>query len=254
MYEQISAKDNKIIELSEEVVALKRQVWDLEEGLKEKDEIISARTAAVGLASASIAAKGLDNHSVMLIIIETKLAGRDTLEQLEDTRLELRRVQTSWSSDQAGWRREREEARIALESSQQKLNSLQDLSRRLEQSKEELAGKNQDLRQQITGLEEEVAMVKSRAREDKILLEARIEEVEEQKAAVEEKMIKKEEIFQEKLGKLRARKKGEKSRSVEERVGSLESALAEAEEEKGSLQLRLVELEDIAGEYVMVTL
>ena len=60
MYEQISAKDNKIIELSEEVVALKRQVWDLEEGLKEKDEIISARIAAVGLASASIAAKGLD--------------------------------------------------------------------------------------------------------------------------------------------------------------------------------------------------
>ena len=254
MYEQISAKDNKIIELSEEVVALKRQVWDLEEGLKEKDEIISARTAAVGLASASIAAKGLDNSFITLIIIETKLAGRDTLEQLEDTRLELRRVQTSWSSDQAGWRREREEARIALESSQQKLNSLQDLSRRLEQSKEELAGKNQDLRQQITGLEEEVAMVKSRAREDKILLEARIEEVEEQKAAVEEKMIKKEEIFQEKLGKLRARKKGEKSRSVEERVGSLESALAEAEEEKGSLQLRLVELEDIAGEYFMFTL
>ena len=92
------------------------------------------------------------------------IPGRDTLEQLEDTRLELRRVQTSWSSDQAGWRREREEARIALESSQQKLNSLQDLSRRLEQSKEELAGKNQDLRQQITGLEEEVAMVKSRSR------------------------------------------------------------------------------------------
>ena len=60
VYEQISAKDNKFIELSEEVVALKRQVWDLEEGLKEKDEVISARTAAVGLASASIAAKGLN--------------------------------------------------------------------------------------------------------------------------------------------------------------------------------------------------
>ena len=32
-------------------------VWDLEEGLKEKDEVISARTAAVGLARASLAAK-----------------------------------------------------------------------------------------------------------------------------------------------------------------------------------------------------
>ena len=66
VYEQISAKDNKIIELSEEVVGLKRQVWDLEEGLKEKDEIISARTAAVGLASASIAAKGLDLYNQQL--------------------------------------------------------------------------------------------------------------------------------------------------------------------------------------------
>ena len=68
MYEQISAKDNKIIELSEELVALKRQVWDLEEGLKEKDEIISARTAAVGLASASLAAKGWCSNSLVMFV------------------------------------------------------------------------------------------------------------------------------------------------------------------------------------------
>lgn len=70
-------------------MSLKRQVWDLEEGLKEKDEVISARTAAVGLASASLAAKG-----------------KDTLDQLEDTRAELRRVQGSWSGEQLEWRRE----------------------------------------------------------------------------------------------------------------------------------------------------
>ena len=96
VYEQISAKDNKIIELQEENVILKRQVWDLEEGLKEKDEVISARTAAVGLASASLAAKG-----------------KDTLDQLEDTRAELRRVQGSWSGEQLEWKREREEVRLA---------------------------------------------------------------------------------------------------------------------------------------------
>ena len=33
------------------MVSLKRQVWDLEAVLKVKDEVISARTAAVGLAS-----------------------------------------------------------------------------------------------------------------------------------------------------------------------------------------------------------
>ena len=34
-------------------MSLKRQVWDLEEVLKVKDEVISASTAAVGLASAA---------------------------------------------------------------------------------------------------------------------------------------------------------------------------------------------------------
>ena len=52
--------------------------------------MISARTAAVGLASASLAAKG-----------------KDTLDQLEDTRQELRRLQEEWSAEQLEWRRER---------------------------------------------------------------------------------------------------------------------------------------------------
>ena len=146
------------------------------------------------------------------------MSGRDTLDQLEDTRQELRRVQASWSSEQTQWRREREEARIVMESTEARLDTLQDLTRRLEQNKDELATKNLELRQNITSLEEEVAMVKSRAREDKILLEAKIEEVEEQRLTAEEKLLKKDEIFQEKLDKLNARKKGDKLRNIDERI------------------------------------
>ena len=146
------------------------------------------------------------------------MSGRDTLDQLEDTRQELRRVQASWSSEQTQWRREREEARIVMESTQARLDTLQDLTRRLEQNKDELATKNLELRQNITSLEEEVAMVRSRAREDKILLEAKIEEVEEQRLTAEEKLVKKDEIFQEKLDKLNARKKGDKLRNIDERI------------------------------------
>ena len=51
-----------------------------------------------------------------------------------------------------------------MESTLQKHKLAQDLSQRLEESNEELATKNKDLRQQISGLEEEVAMVKSRSR------------------------------------------------------------------------------------------
>ena len=146
------------------------------------------------------------------------MSGRDTLDQLEDTRQELRRLQASWSSEQTQWRREREEARIVMESTEARLDTLQDLTRRLEQNKDELATKNLELRQNITSLEEEVAMVKSRAREDKILLEAKIEEVEEQRLTAEEKLVKKDEIFQEKLDKLNARKKGDKLRNIDERI------------------------------------
>merc|ERR1712176_1254357 len=88
--EQVSAKENKVLELNEEVALLKRTVFDLEENLKEKDQVISARTAAVGLASASLAAKG-----------------KDTLEQLEDTGKELVSIQERWSKEQIEWKKEK---------------------------------------------------------------------------------------------------------------------------------------------------
>ena len=56
--------------------------------------MISTRTAAAGMTNASLAAK-------------------DTLDQLEDTREELRWVQGSWSGEQLEWKREREEVRLA---------------------------------------------------------------------------------------------------------------------------------------------
>ena len=96
-----------MIQLNGEVAELRRKVFDLEESLSEKEQVwcggavvrrrrcgvvvkrrrrggapvhqvLAARTAAVGLASASLAARG-----------------KDTLDQLEDTRTELARVQVS---------------------------------------------------------------------------------------------------------------------------------------------------------------
>ena len=138
-------------------------------------------------------------------------------------------------------------ARLALESTQARLDTSLETNRRLEQSREEMGRKHGDLRLQLASLEEEVAQVRSRAREEKILLEARIEEVEELKTAAEDRIVKQEEIFKEKIESLKVRKKGEKSKSTDQRLISLETALAEAEDEKGALQLKVVELEDVAG-------
>ena len=81
-------------------------------------------------------------------------------------------------------------------------------------SNEEMTRQNQELRQQIAGLEEEVAHVKRRAREDRIFLEAKFEEAEELNAAAEEQIVKKEEIFNEKIESLKSRKKGDKARML----------------------------------------
>ena len=66
--ELLSAKENKILEQNEQIAHFNRKVWDLEESLKEKDEIISARTQA-----------------------DLAVKGRDKLEHLKDTRKELKK-------------------------------------------------------------------------------------------------------------------------------------------------------------------
>ena len=52
--------------------------------------------------------------------------------------------------------------------------------------------KHGDLRLQVASLEEEVAQVRSRARKEKILLEAKIKEVEKIKIAAEDRIVKQE--------------------------------------------------------------
>ena len=72
------------------------------------------------------------------------------------------------------------------------------------------------MRLQFASFEEEVAQVRCRAREEKILLEAKIKEVEKLKIAAADRIVNQEEIFKEKNNSLKARKKGEKSKSTDQ--------------------------------------
>ena len=71
------------------------------------------------------------------------------------------------------------------------------------------------MRLQFASFEEEVAQVRCRAREEKILLEAKIKEVEKLKIAAADKIVNQEEIFKEKNISLKARN-GEKSKSTDQ--------------------------------------
>ena len=62
--------------MQEKNIELERRVLDLEDSLKAKEELVKARTEAVTLLSADLSQKG-----------------RATLDQLEDTRTEMRSMQ-----------------------------------------------------------------------------------------------------------------------------------------------------------------
>ena len=96
-------------------------------------------------------------------------------------------------------------------------------------------------------LEEEVAVARSRARKERINLEARVEEVEESTVGEKERAVVRVKVLEEKKARLEERVG---LAEEEERVVVLENTLAEVEEEKGVLQLRLVDLKEVTASEV----
>ena len=124
----------------------------------------------------------------------------------------------------------------------------QEANKRLERSRDKIGSKNQELRVTLCRLEEELSALKSRSREEKILLEAKVEEVEEENISLQEKFEKKEEIFEKRLESMQQRNDRTADNSDDEdKIAELENALAEAEEERGALQLKLVDLEEMTA-------
>lgn len=87
--------------------------------------------------------------------------------------------------------------------------------------------------------------MRSRGREERILLEARLEEEEEARQGEQERARLRETELEERLGRREERRGLEGD--GEDRLERLENCLAEVEEEKGALQLKLVDLEDLLG-------
>jgi hypothetical protein len=91
-------KDNKIIELTETNIDLERKLLDMEENLRAKEELVRVRTAAVTLVSADLSAKG-----------------KSTLDKLEDTRIEMRNMQSNFAEQESQWREKNSCLAVELE-------------------------------------------------------------------------------------------------------------------------------------------
>ncbi len=86
---------------------------DLEENLKAKEELVKARTEAVTLLSADLSLKG-----------------RATLEQLEETRSEMRSMQERFAQQEAEWKERNSLAVVDLAAKDRRFKNLeQDMAR-----------------------------------------------------------------------------------------------------------------------------
>ena len=222
-------KDEKILELQEKNIELERKVMDLEESVKTKEELIRARTEAVTLMSADFSARG-----------------KETLDQLEDTRSEMKQMQANFAEQESRWREEKSILQVDLEAKVQKLTHMEHQVESNDRIRLELSAKNAELQEKVVGLQTALAVIKKEKREvDEQLEEDREEWKNEREELLKELNVAKvnREARDENL--LSELKELCLDSEFTDKLIELQNKLTELEEEKGNLQLKIVDLEEV---------
>ena len=94
--------------------------------------------------------------------------GKSTLDQLEDTRTEMRQMQSNFSEQEAQWREKNGCLQVELQNSQQKLESLEESFGRMEKVRFELSTKNAELQEKVVQLQTSLSEVKAAKEEESI--------------------------------------------------------------------------------------
>ena len=223
-------KDNKILDLKEQAILLERRILDLEENLREKDELIKARTQAVTLMSADLSAKG-----------------KSTLDQLEDTRHEMRNMQARFAEQEIAWKETNSTLEVELEAKTKRLQVAEESSDRIEKARFELSTRNAALQQKIVTLQAEFADAKIETREELVKAEENEKQMLTKIIQLEKSLEKEEKLRNDRKSQFIEELKNVVDDSdLQEKIVDLEHKITELEEEKGNLQLRLVDLEDLS--------
>ena len=142
-------KDNTILDLKEQAILLERRILDLEENLREKDQLIKARTQAVTLMSADLSAKG-----------------KSTLDQLDDTRQEMRKMQARFTEQEMAWKEKTSTLEVELDARSKRLQISEQACDRIEKARFELSTRNAALQEKIVSLQAEHAETKLKNRDE----------------------------------------------------------------------------------------
>ncbi|XP_068215969.1 golgin subfamily B member 1-like isoform X2 [Palaemon carinicauda] len=225
LYQQIVYKDNTILDLTQKVTHLEGVIQEQQEQLSEKDKVIEARTEAV-----TLIARAQDEKSLK------------TLEELEEVRYQMKKMQEDFILKEQELTGERDALSKELKDKMKKINQLEDNGRRLENLRFEMSTRNAELQEKIVGLQSDAKALREQS-------ELERETYSEKDALIQElkqKLVKAEAHGQKKLKALEKQLKGIKQDgNAGEKILELQNAIAELEEEKGNLQLKLVDFDDL---------
>ncbi|XP_069679167.1 uncharacterized protein [Periplaneta americana] len=138
-------KDRKIIELNNKVVELEATILDLQENFREKDSVIDARTKAITLMSEDFSRRN-----------------KTILDNLEETRDEMRKMQNNFVIQETKMRDEIEQLKKELVTKNNKLHHLEESNKSLESVRFELSTRNAELQEKVVRIQERVAEVQEK--------------------------------------------------------------------------------------------
>lgn len=139
MYAQIVYKDSKILEMDNRILELERNVMDLQENLKEKDEVIQARNKAIQVyynplvfnmwifwltllyIKVNIQIGTLGCFKLMTEDLSRR--GKAVVDQLDDTRDQMRSMQENFASAEADWKEEKRKLTEQIKESEANLKN-----------------------------------------------------------------------------------------------------------------------------------
>ncbi len=119
------------------VKSLESKILDLEEALKEKDNVIDARTQAVSLLSENLSLKG-----------------KNTIDLLEETKLEMQEMQKKFIEAENGYRVEIERLKSEIEEKNFKIENMDQVNDILETARFDLTVKNSELEEKFDGVQD----------------------------------------------------------------------------------------------------
>lgn len=165
---QLREKDNKILELDTKIHQLEAIIIDLQDNLKEKDSVIDARTKAIALMSEDLSKKG-----------------KTTLDTLEETKDEMRSMQSNFILMEASLKDKNDHLIIQLKEKTKKIQELEDVVNKIDHSMSD-TNMISDLKNEMSLMQENFILIESSLKNKIDSLMIQLAEREEQLSKVDE--------------------------------------------------------------------